>query len=349
MVGLFDASYAPGLEVVAHRLVELRCAYPLYVMATANAHLAAANVVGSRLVIEVRAKSPRAPACPPFSETSLSPWPMPPPVVQVEPVVPPGLSFTGGRHARMYTKLRQWEAFASTHDLLVSLDADLLPLRNLDHLFDLPLPPSGLLAVPDQTVCFASPSKFNGGGPYVLRPSLDTFSALLAAAASPSLFTNGKKCGCDSDQEVLNEHFQPCRNVTAGWWAGSRACVRFLPLEYALYQEQCDCLHHERSPMQLSMSARVPLMDLERVYTLHMICRGYGETSTALNHCISMGFASTLRPRPLRRQAVPLPHTRSETNSHSRSRVSPALSQSQRDGHPSRRVGASQAARGAPS
>ena len=142
---------------------------------------------------------------------------MPPPVVQVEPVVPPGLSFTGGRHARTYTKLRQWEAFASTHDLLVSLDADLLPLRNLDHLFDLPLPPSGLLAVPDQTVCFASPSKFNGGGPYVLRPSLDTFSALLAAAASPSLFTNGKKCGCDGDQEVLNEHFQPCRNVTAGW------------------------------------------------------------------------------------------------------------------------------------
>jgi hypothetical protein len=283
VVGVFDPTYAQPLEVVAHRLVELRSVFPLYAMATANAIAAAAEVVGRSFV------------------------------VRVEPIAPPALAHTAGRFSRMYTKLRQWSAFASTHDRIVSLDADLLPLRNLDHLFGLALPPAGVLAVPDQTVCAAHPNAFNGGGPYVLRPSVATFSTLLAVAAAPSLPSNGRRCQCDSDQEVLNAAFQPCRHsrpslanvTTASQLVRTRGCVRFLPLEYALYQEQCGCSQTQdrltSSPPVLQtpsgpttpMSMHVPSMDLERIYTLHMICKGYGKPWQFLSNSQPLTFEPT--------------------------------------------------------
>lgn len=94
-------------------------------------------------------------------------------------------------------------------DHVVYLDADAMPLANLDHLFSAPLSAADypFAAAPE----LMPPDTFNAGV-MVVRPSAAAHAALLAAAAS------GRHDG--TDQGVLNAHF-------AGWCAARaiRACV----------------------------------------------------------------------------------------------------------------------------
>lgn len=95
--------------------------------------------------------------------------------------------------ATTFTKLRLWQQtqFAK----IVYLDADTLPLQNLDSLFALPIP-SGLAAAPE----LGFPDCFNSGV-LVLTPSFSTFASLHAKALKGESFDGG-------DQGLLNTYFE---------------------------------------------------------------------------------------------------------------------------------------------
>ncbi|MGZ5969990.1 MAG: glycosyltransferase family 8 protein [Polyangiales bacterium] len=96
------------------------------------------------------------------------------------------------RFANVYTKLRAWELVE--WDRVVFLDADTLVLANIDDLFERP----DFAAAPD----FFLPDRFNSGV-MSLRPSRETFDAMLATLADATSYDGG-------DQGFLNTFFD--------WW-----------------------------------------------------------------------------------------------------------------------------------
>ncbi|PRW56181.1 glycosyl transferase [Chlorella sorokiniana] len=160
-------SYLPGVQALARSLAAVQTAHPLLVMYTADT-----------LSPSAVAALQQEPVCRPLA---------------VERYSPPG-GHNPGRYklwlyAECWTKLRMWEL--EHWDRLVYLDADMLVVRSIDGLFDLP---PGFYA--DQ------PSYFNAGM-FIMSPcraELRLFDSLLAAGAAP--------IGGYAEQDFLNWRYQ---------------------------------------------------------------------------------------------------------------------------------------------
>ena len=113
-------------------------------------------------------------------------------------------------YAECWCKLRMWEW--EEYDRLVYLDADMLVLENIDHLFALP---PGFFAAPDcaagrptaaeRDACALlqrQPSYFNAGM-FVMAPSVAQLRALQEA-----LLTGRCRVGGYAEQDALNWFFQ---------------------------------------------------------------------------------------------------------------------------------------------
>lgn len=95
-----------------------------------------------------------------------------------------------------YSKILLWN---QPYDKLVYLDADTLPLKNLDHLFELEFEANQIAASSDA----GWPDIFNTGV-LVLKPNKPTYDALITASETVESFDG-------ADQGLFNEHF----NITS--------------------------------------------------------------------------------------------------------------------------------------
>lgn len=103
-----------------------------------------------------------------------------------------------------YTKILLWNL--TQYSKLIYLDADTLPVQELDHLFDVSIDDHEVAASPDA----GWPDIFNSGV-LVLKPSVKTFSDLVTASTSTA--SDGPGASFDgADQGLLNEHF----NIKSG-------------------------------------------------------------------------------------------------------------------------------------
>ncbi|KAH3667318.1 hypothetical protein OGAPHI_002967 [Ogataea philodendri] len=93
------------------------------------------------------------------------------------------------------SKINLWKL--TQFSKLVYLDADTLPLQNLDHLFDLEFSSNQIVAASD----IGWPDLFNTGV-FVLQPNLAVYKDLLQLYESTESFDG-------ADQGLLNEHFNP--------------------------------------------------------------------------------------------------------------------------------------------
>lgn len=95
-----------------------------------------------------------------------------------------------------YSKVLLWNL--DKYDQIIYLDADTLPLKNLDHLFDKfeSLAPTEIVASPD----IGWPDIFNSGM-FVMKPSKSVFEKLVAHSETQDASFDG------ADQGLLNEFF----------------------------------------------------------------------------------------------------------------------------------------------
>ena len=153
---------------------------------------------------------------------------------EVEPLRPPsGLrdSYANARFAEVWTKLGVWRL--TEFERLVVLDADMLVVRNMDELFDLPLAdgeiaachacrcnPNRIASYPDSWTpagCAYTylegaddgadvpvPDPYFNGGTLVLQPDEATFDALVTELASVEDLSRY----VFAEQDFLNEHFR---------------------------------------------------------------------------------------------------------------------------------------------
>jgi inositol 3-alpha-galactosyltransferase len=137
-------------------------------------------------------------------------------------------------YAECWAKLRMWE-WQGEFERLIYLDADMLVLKNIDHLFD--LPPAPLYAVGDcyggredaeerEACChFApdtQPAYFNAGF-LVIAPSRAELAGMAAALAAGAVGV-----GRFAEQDFLNGYF-------AGRWSH---------LPYVYNAQKCIKFHH---------------------------------------------------------------------------------------------------------
>lgn len=117
------------------------------------------------------------------------------------------LASTLGRNelAITYSKLLLWNL--DKYDHIIYLDADTLPLKNLDHLFEKyeSQPPTEIVASPD----IGWPDIFNSGL-FIMKPSKPVFDKLIAHSETPEASFDG------ADQGLLNEFFH-LKNTGHTW------------------------------------------------------------------------------------------------------------------------------------
>ncbi|KAL4442954.1 hypothetical protein ABPG77_008445 [Micractinium sp. CCAP 211/92] len=183
--------YLPGVQALARSLRGVGSRHPLLVIYTAD-------TLSSAAVAALEAE----PGCEPLA---------------VERYVPPGMHDFGAYKLQLYaecwTKLRLWEL--EQYERLVYLDADMLVLRNVDALFNLP---PGFYAGPDCTagrksqaerdgcpLFFPHERRYFNAGFFVMAPSaaeLARFGALLDAGEVP--------IGGYAEQDFLNAVYKDC-------------------------------------------------------------------------------------------------------------------------------------------
>ncbi|ODQ78723.1 glycosyltransferase family 8 protein [Babjeviella inositovora NRRL Y-12698] len=106
---------------------------------------------------------------------------------------------------RTYTKIALWKL--TQFSKIVYLDADLLPVQNIDELFDIELSPeTKIAAAPDS----GWPDIFNSGL-FVTLPDLSVYSGLIDLSEEPNASFDG------ADQGLFNEYFHSGENTPNRW------------------------------------------------------------------------------------------------------------------------------------
>jgi len=181
MTLVMSDNYLPGAMVLGHSLIDAGCKKELVALVTLN-------TLSVDVVDELKVCCPLYYAAPNASQTIYRLLP----VDRIANPKPANL-FLMGRPDLLFvfTKIALWRQ--TEYSKVVYLDADIVVLQNLDHLFDLDV---SFAAAPD----IGWPDAFNTGF-MVLSPSMSEYWALLALAQSGDSFDG-------ADQGLLNQYYQ---------------------------------------------------------------------------------------------------------------------------------------------